>query len=126
MLPKVIIIVAAFFGGSGVMLGAFGAHALRGQVEARLLETFQTGVQYQLVHAVALMVLALLMEQWGRLLSLDIAAYALAVGVLLFSGSLYVLVLTEIRWVGPITPLGGLCFIVGWVALLIAGVARLG
>ena len=106
-------------------LGAFGAHGLRGRIEERLLDTFQTAVQYQMIHALALLLVAVLMLQAGRSLTLDIAAGAFVVGILLFSGSLYGLVLTDMRWLGPVTPLGGLCFIAGWVALVAAGLQKL-
>lgn len=108
------------------MLGAFGAHALRERLEPRLLETFQTAVQYQLIHAVALLCIGLMIDQWSRSAALEVSAWAMMAGILLFSGSLYGLVLTEMRWLGPVTPLGGLCFIVGWIALLTAGLQRLG
>jgi len=108
-----------------VALGAFGAHGLRGRIEERLLDTFQTAVQYQMIHALALLLVAVLMLQAGRSLTLDIAAGAFVVGILLFSGSLYGLVLTDMRWLGPVTPLGGLCFIAGWAALVAAGLQKL-
>lgn len=123
--PNLVVIAAAISGGIGVALGAFGAHGLRSKVEDRLLETFQTAVQYQMIHALALLIVAILMLQSGRNLALDIAAGAFFVGILLFSGSLYGLVLTEMRWLGPVTPLGGLCFIVGWAALVVAGLQQL-
>ena len=123
--PNLVVIAAAISGGIGVALGAFGAHGLRSKVEDRLLETFQTAVQYQMIHALALLIVAILMLQSGRNLALDIAAGAFFVGIFLFSGSLYGLVLTEMRWLGPVTPLGGLCFIVGWAALVVAGLQQL-
>ena len=123
--PSLIVIAAGISGGLGVALGAFGAHGLRGKVEERLLETFQTAVQYQMIHAVALLIVAIMMLQSGRNLTLDIAAGAFVVGILLFSGSLYGLVLTDMRWLGPVTPLGGLCFIAGWAALVAAGLQQL-
>ena len=123
--PSLIVIAAGISGGLGVALGAFGAHGLRGKVEERLLETFQTAVQYQMIHALALLIVATMMLQSGRNLTLDIAAGAFVVGILLFSGSLYGLVLTDMRWLGPVTPLGGLCFIVGWAALVAAGLQQL-
>ena len=98
---------------------------MRGKVEERLLETFQTAVQYQMIHALALLIVAIMMLQSGRNLTLDIAAGAFVVGILLFSGSLYGLVLTDMRWLGPVTPLGGLCFIAGWSALVAAGLQQL-
>ena len=115
------IILAAFSGAAGVVLGAFGAHGLRGQIEDRLLETFQTAVQYQLFHAVTLLFVGLLILQLGRTTLLSISAWALFLGIVLFSGSLYGLVFTGMKWLGPVTPLGGLCFIVGWLALAGAG-----
>ncbi|MEL0064291.1 MAG: DUF423 domain-containing protein [Gammaproteobacteria bacterium] len=123
--PSLIVIAAGISGGLGVALGAFGAHGLRGKVEERLLETFQTAVQYQMIHALALLIVAIMMLQSGRNLTLDIAAGGFVVGILLFSGSLYGLVLTDMRWLGPVTPLGGLCFIAGWVALVAAGLQQL-
>ena len=123
--PSLIVIAAGISGGLGVALGAFGAHGLRGKVEERLLETFQTAVQYQMIHALALLIVAIMMLQSGRSLTLDIAAGGFVVGILLFSGSLYGLVLTDMRWLGPVTPLGGLCFIAGWAALVAAGLQQL-
>ncbi len=121
MTLKIAFLFAAFAGALGVVLGAFGAHALRGSIEPRLIETFQTAVQYQLIHALALLLVSLTMGWLGQSLSLEISAYAFMAGIILFSGSLYGLVLTEMKWLGPVTPLGGLCLIVGWLALLIGG-----
>ena len=121
MTLKIAFIFAAFAGVIGVLLGAFGAHALRGSIEPRLMETFQTAVQYQLIHALALLLVSLTMGWLGQSLSFEISAYAFMTGIILFSGSLYGLVLTEMRWLGPVTPIGGLCLIVGWLALLVGG-----
>ncbi len=121
MTLKIIFLFAAFAGALGVVLGAFGAHALRGSIEPRLMETFQTAVQYQLIHALALLLVSLIIGWLGQSLSFDISAYAFMAGIILFSGSLYGLVLTDIRWLGPVTPLGGLCLIIGWLALLVGG-----
>lgn len=121
MTLKIIFLFAAFAGALGVVLGAFGAHALRGSIEPRLMETFQTAVQYQLIHSLALLLLSLTIGWLGQSLSFNISAYAFMAGIILFSGSLYGLVLTEIRWLGPVTPLGGLCLIIGWLALLVGG-----
>jgi len=118
---KIVFLFAAFAGALGVVLGAFGAHALRGSIEPRLMETFQTAVQYQLIHALALLMVSLTMGWLGQSLSFEISAYAFMAGIILFSGSLYGLVLTEMGWLGPVTPLGGLCLIVGWLALLVGG-----
>ena len=121
MIIKISFLFAAAAGTLAVVLGAFGAHGLRGRIEERLFETFQTAVEYQMYHSLALMMVAILMREWGRSLALDIASYAFILGVLLFSGSLYGLVLTNMEWLGPVTPVGGLCFIVGWSALVCSG-----
>ena len=126
MTLKIIFLFAAFAGALGVVLGAFGAHALRGSIEPRLMETFQTAVQYQLIHALALLMVSLTIGWLGQSLSFEISAYAFMAGVILFSGSLYGLVLTEMGWLGPVTPIGGLCLIVGWLALLVGGFRQIG
>ncbi|WP_092016045.1 DUF423 domain-containing protein [Marinobacter daqiaonensis] len=106
------------------MAGAFGAHGLQGAVSARGLEVFQTAVTYQMYHGIALVLVSLLAAAGLANRLLAVAGAFFLAGVLLFSGSLYLLVLTDIRWVGPITPLGGVCFMVGWAALLLAAVSR--
>lgn len=126
MILKIAVAYAALCGVLGVIFGAFGAHGLRDSLEPRLMQTFETAVQYQLIHALALLLVALLYGQVGRSLALEISIFAFMAGILLFSGSLYGLVLTEARWLGPVTPLGGLCFIVGWMALLVGGIQKVG
>ena len=121
MIIKVSFLFAATGGAVAVALGAFGAHGLRGRIEERLLETFQTAVEYQMYHCLALLMVAVLMREWGRSLALEITSYAFILGVLLFSGSLYGLVLTNMKWLGPVTPVGGLCLIIGWSALVYSG-----
>ncbi|MGO1657279.1 MAG: DUF423 domain-containing protein [Marinobacter sp.] len=116
--------VGAFFALTAVMAGAFGAHGLRSLVSDRSLEVFQTAVTYQMYHAIALVLITLL-SGYGlskRLLGLSAGFFVIGIG--LFSGSLYTLVLTDISWVGPITPVGGLCFMIGWTLLLAAGARR--
>ena len=107
-----------------VMAGAFGAHGLRGMVSARGLEVFQTAVTYQMYHAIALILVALLFAAGLSQRLLAMAGGFFLAGILLFSGSLYLLVLTDIRWVGPVTPLGGVCFMVGWAVLVAAALRR--
>jgi uncharacterized membrane protein YgdD (TMEM256/DUF423 family) len=104
--------IAAFLGFSGVLCGAFGAHLLRGLLEkSGTAEVWQTGVLYHLVHAVVLLILS----GWRPV---PRAAYRLILGgVIVFSGSLYLLALTNIRWFGGITPLGGLGMLAGWLVL---------
>lgn len=108
--------VASTFGAVGVVLGAFGAHALKARLAAESLASWQTAVQYHLIHAAALLALALFETQSGR--SIQLPAWLFSLGIGLFSGSIYLLVLTQQRWLGPLTPLGGLCFIAGWFSLV--------
>lgn len=103
-----------------VLLGAFAAHGLRGVLSLAQLATWQTGVSYQMYHALALMVTGVWLLRDGPGI-LKIAGLLFAVGVLAFSGSIYVLLLSSITWVGPVTPLGGLCLICGWLCLCWAG-----
>lgn len=121
MMNHVFLIVAAIFGATGVMLGAFAAHGLRDKLSASVFNAFQTGVTYQFYHTLALFALALWLKQttspW-----LITAGYLWIAGVLLFSGSLYALALTGVKWFGPITPMGGLLFILGWISLLIGAI----
>ncbi|MBO6851580.1 MAG: DUF423 domain-containing protein [Marinobacter sp.] len=104
-----------------VMAGAFGAHGLRSMVSARALEVFQTAVTYQVYHAIGLILIALLAGFGLHRRLLKLAASFFLAGILMFSGSLYLLVLTELRWIGPITPIGGVCLMVGWALVLAAG-----
>jgi uncharacterized membrane protein YgdD (TMEM256/DUF423 family) len=108
-----IAVLVGIAGASAVLLGAFGAHALRGVLDARGAELWHTAVTYHAWHALALAVAAGL----GRGRSRRIAMAAFVVGIVLFSGSLYALALGAPRWVGIITPFGGLAFVAGWLAL---------
>jgi uncharacterized membrane protein YgdD (TMEM256/DUF423 family) len=113
------LMLAAFFGFTGVGLGAFAAHGLKNRLSAEYLAIFHTGVTYQLVHTLALLGVALLATQIpGRLVTWAGASFA--IGILLFSGSLYVLTLTGVSKLGIITPFGGLAFLIGWLCLGIA------
>ncbi len=113
------LMLAAFFGFTGVALGAFAAHGLKSRLSAEYLAIFHTGVTYQLVHTLALMGVALLATQIpGRLITW--AGVSFAIGILLFSGSLYLLTLTGFGKLGIITPFGGLAFLVGWFCLGLA------
>ncbi len=109
--------LAAISGFLAVSIGAFGAHGLESVLSTDSMRTYQTGVQYHFYHTLALFGVGLLAMQIepGRLLS--IAGWAFVVGILLFSGSLYILSISGIRWLGAITPLGGLAFLVGWGCL---------
>lgn len=106
----------AFFAGLGVVLGAFGAHTLEGRVTPDRLEVFETGVRYQIYHALALLIVAWICSQttaWQASWS----GYLFITGILIFSGSLYLLVLTDTSWLGAVTPIGGLTLIAGWILL---------
>lgn len=108
--------IGAIAGGAGVALGAFGAHGLRGRLSPSDMDIFETGVRYQFFHALALLGLAALLGSTERR-SIQLAAWAFVTGIVAFSGSLYLLVLTGPRWLGAVTPVGGLSFLVGWSAL---------
>jgi uncharacterized membrane protein YgdD (TMEM256/DUF423 family) len=113
------LLLAALFGFTGVGLGAFAAHGLKNRLSAEYLAIFQTGVTYQLVHALALLAVALLtVHVPGRLTTWAGALFCL--GIVLFSGSLYVLTLTGISKLGIVTPFGGLAFLAGWFCLGLA------
>ncbi|MBE3596382.1 MAG: DUF423 domain-containing protein [Hydrogenibacillus sp.] len=110
-----------------VALGAFGAHGLKGKIAPDLLDIYQTGVHYQMIHGLGLLLIAALIGQVGpqaaRLFSFG--AWALVVGVVLFSGSLYVLAMSGVRLWGAVTPFGGVAFLIGWVLVALAfGKAR--
>lgn len=109
--------VGAILAGIAVALGAFGAHALRRRLPAERLATFQTGVQYQVYHALGILAGAYVNPSVGSLSLRETAVWLFVLGILLFSGSLYALSLTGIRRFGAVTPLGGLCFIAGWLLL---------
>jgi uncharacterized membrane protein YgdD (TMEM256/DUF423 family) len=104
-------------GGLAVAFGAFGAHALKARLTPDLLTTFETGVRYQMCHALALLAIALAMTRLPATSLLNLAGWLFVAGTLLFSGSLYLLCFTGKRWLGAITPFGGLAFIAGWLCL---------
>ena len=108
------------FGLVAVAAGAFGAHALRARLPADLLAVFETAARYQMVHALALLAVALVAAR-APSRAASAAGWLFAAGIVVFSGSLYALALTGVRVLGAITPLGGLCFLAGWVALALAG-----
>lgn len=108
---------------TGVALGAFGAHGLKGQITPDRLAIFQTGVQYQLLHALAIVAVAASSASPGRPWRSRAAGLWL-VGIGLFSGSLYVLALSGTSWMGAVAPVGGLAFMIGWLALAIDALER--
>ncbi|MCB1922626.1 MAG: DUF423 domain-containing protein [Gammaproteobacteria bacterium] len=111
------IAIGAINGFLAVAFGAFAAHALKDLLSSGLLEAFRTGVHYQAIHALALLVVGLLGDRSTTSKLLRWSGWAFATGILLFSGSLYILALTDIRWLGAITPFGGTAFLLGWALL---------
>jgi len=111
------IFVAAVSGALAVMAGAFGAHSLRERVAIEQVQSWATASQYHLLHSVVLLVLALYAAQSGR--DVQWPAILFTVGIVLFSGSIYLLVLTPLKWLGPVTPIGGFFLIAGWLSLLL-------
>ena len=113
---KLFLLTGSFFCMLSVMLGAFAAHGLKSRLNEYSLGVFKTAAEYQMVHGLALIAVAILIK-WG--INLTVAGGFFIAGTLLFSGSLYLLALSGMKWLGPITPLGGLCFIIGWVVILV-------
>jgi len=125
MMHKTFAVYGVIFGGLAVILGAFGAHALKAKLSAEYLQVFETGVRYQFYHALALLLLSIFLEKTGSQ-TMMFSGYFFLAGIFLFSGSIYLLSTRELlgieSWkgiLGPVTPLGGLCFIAGWLAFLI-------
>jgi uncharacterized membrane protein YgdD (TMEM256/DUF423 family) len=111
--------IAAVSGTLAVIAGAFGAHGLKSRLPPEQLAAWATAAQYHLVHSVVLLALALYSTSSGKPIKLP--ATLIGTGMLLFSGSIYLLVLTKMRWLGPITPIGGLLLILGWLSLVRVG-----
>ena len=106
--------IAAFI---AVALGAFGAHTLRTKLTPDMLNIFEVGVRYQMYHALGLFAVAWAITRWPEA-NLNAAGWAFIIGILIFSGSLYLLSVTGMRWLGAITPLGGIAFLAGWAILV--------
>ncbi len=120
---KFFYIFAAVSGLCSVACGAFGAHALSSILEPKMLAAFKTGVQYQMAHSLALLITLLVIEVRGQNPQLTFSCYSFTVGIVLFSGSLYLLALTGVHWFGPVTPIGGVLLLLAW-ALLAIGIWR--
>ena len=102
------------FAGSAVAAGAFGAHALKETLDAQMLQVFDTATRYQMYHAFGLCIVSWAIDRYPEQ-RLEQTGWLFTIGILLFSGSLYVVSLAEIRWMGAVTPIGGLAFVAGWV-----------
>lgn len=130
MTPNGIVALGAVLGGLAVAVGAFGAHGLQGRVPPEMLTVFEIGVRYQMYHALALVLLGLFAGRGPSPAPLEIppgvgpAAWLFVAGIVLFSGSLYALVLTGTRWLGAITPIGGVAFLAGWALFARAALIR--
>jgi len=120
---KIFLILGSLNAFLAVALGAFGAHGLKKRVAAELLATWQTGVQYQMFHALGLILIGILVQLLPQVPMLRTAGWSMLVGILLFSGSLYLLVFSGIRQLGMVTPIGGVAFLLGWL-LLAVGIWR--
>lgn len=122
---------AGILGASAVLIGAFGAHGLKPHLSTYQLEIYEKGVQYHFIHTLALFGLALLLQRDSENKSLRWGGYLFVLGIVGFSGSLYLLACRDllpfpVGWAGPVTPLGGLCFVGGWIALFLANMRKVG
>ena len=118
---RIFIAAAGVFGGLSVAGGAFASHALKDRLTDRALAIFETGARYQMYHALALLLVALLLSRAQESqVFFAVAGWAFIAGNIIFSGSLYTLSLTNIKWLGAITPLGGVSYILGWGCLAVA------
>lgn len=127
-MQKNFLLIGCIFAALAVILGAFGAHGLKARLEPSQLQVFETGVKYQFYHAFAIIIAALLLDKFNNVWTIW-GGYAFIGGIFLFSGSLYLLANRELmniehwKFLGPLTPLGGLLFIIGW-GLLMAGILK--
>ena len=118
-MSKQILMVASILLALAVAIGAFGAHGLKARLSAEMIMIYKTGVEYHFYHAIGLLLIGVLSVSYPSVL-LNWSAILLVTGIFLFSGSLYVLAISGMKWLGAITPLGGLSFIAGWVLLFVA------
>jgi uncharacterized membrane protein YgdD (TMEM256/DUF423 family) len=121
---RTFLLIGAAFGFLGVAFGAFGAHALRNRLSPDMLAVFETGVRYQMYHALAILIVAAATGHFGNARLLGAAGWTFTAGVVLFSGSLYALALSDVRILGAITPIGGLLFLAGWAMLVVFAALR--
>lgn len=120
MLTQIFIVCGAGLAFLAVVIGAFGAHGLEGKLSDKMLAIYQTGVQYHMYHALGLLFVGMYIQVIGPSALMTWAGGLLIAGIVIFSGSLYVLSITGITWLGAITPIGGLAFLTGWILIAIA------
>ena len=123
-MDRTFLLIGAVINLLGVAAGAFGAHALRARLSPDMLAVFETGVRYQMYHGFAVLIVALAIGHFGAARLLHLSGWSFIGGVVIFSGSLYALALTDVRILGAITPIGGLLFLLGWVCLAVFAVLR--
>lgn len=123
---KIFIILGSINMLLSVALGAFGAHGLRDRLTTDMLAVYQTAVQYHMIHAIGLLIVGVLVNYFSPSAWIHWAGWSLFIGIVIFSGSLYILSTTGIRWLGAITPIGGMAFIIGWLCLCIAAWKHIG
>lgn len=116
-MDRLFFVLGSVSAGIAVALGAFGAHALKSRLSPDMLAVYETGVRYQMAHALALLAVAWASTRWPGSAAISASGWLFVAGTLLFSGSLYVLALTGVRGFGAVTPLGGLAWLLGWAAL---------
>jgi uncharacterized membrane protein YgdD (TMEM256/DUF423 family) len=120
MMSKIFIILGSLNAFLAVALGAFGAHGLQSKLNEQMLATYQTGVKYHMMHALGLILIGIISRWTSDSLLINWSGWFTCAGIVLFSGSLYLLSISGIRWLGAITPLGGLSFLAGWILMAIA------
>ena len=123
-MDRTFLLIGAVLGFFGVVFGAFGAHALRSRLSPEMLVVFETAVRYQMYHTFAVLIVAAAIGRIGDASLLVLAGWFFFAGILLFSGSLYALALTNIGMLGALTPVGGLLFLIGWACLALFAIAR--
>lgn len=117
---KIFLLLGSINAFLSVALGAFGAHILKSRIPANMLANYETGVQYHMAHALGLILVAILADKLGQGGLITWAGWALFIGIIFFSGSLYVMALTGVRTLGAITPIGGMSFLTGWILLAVS------
>jgi uncharacterized membrane protein YgdD (TMEM256/DUF423 family) len=124
-MDRIFLGIGATLGFTAVTLGAFASHVLKSRIDSEMLRVFEVGVQYHIYHSLAILLVAALAAS-NTSIKLTLAGWLFCFGIVVFSGSLYVLALTGVKWLGAITPLGGVAFLAGWLCLLWAALGTKG